>query len=80
MGRGKENTRFEPTNVDSLCYGCHSYFTAHPADHFTWQVERKGRDAIDKLRLAGNTYKKKDRVLEAIYWQKKLLDDYDIKA
>lgn len=80
VGRGKENTRFEPLNADSLCYGCHSFFTAHPLEHIEWQVNRKGQKLVDKLRLAGNTYKKKDRELERIYWRNKLLEDYNIKA
>lgn len=69
MGRGKEATRFEPLNADALCYGCHQYFTAHPAEHYQWQVSKKGQDVVDKLVLASNQYKKKDRKPEAIYWR-----------
>lgn len=78
FGRGKESTRFEPLNADALCYGCHSYFTSHPVLHLDWQVGRKGQDVVDKLRLASNTYKKKDRKLEALYWKQRLKDDYNI--
>jgi len=78
MGRGKEPTRFEPTNVDALCYGCHSYFTAQPVEHYAWQVKRKGQVVVDKLRLASNTYCKKNRELEAIYWKAKLKKDFNI--
>lgn len=80
MGRGKENTRFEPLNADALCYGCHRYLGSHPAEHYDWQLQRKGQDVVDKLRLAGNTYKKKDRTLEKMYWRNKLKEDYNIKA
>lgn len=69
MGRGKEGTRFEPLNADALCYGCHQYFTSHPAEHYIWQVERKGQKVIDQLILQSNTYKRKDRKLEAIIWR-----------
>lgn len=72
MGRAKESTRFEPLNADSLCDGCHRYFTSHPLTHYDWQVARKGQDVVDKLRLASNTYKKKDRKLEAMYWKQEL--------
>lgn len=72
QGRGKEATRFEPLNADSLCYGCHQYFTSHPAEHYAWQVERKGQPTVDKLVLQSNTYKKKDRKLEAMYWAQEL--------
>lgn len=78
MGRAKENTRFEPTNATALCYGCHQFFTSHPTEHYAWQVERLGQDAVDKLRLAGSLYKKKDRKLEALYWRKRLLEEFDI--
>jgi len=72
MGRGKEATRFEPLNCDALCYGDHAYLTAHPAEHYQWQVKRKGQSTVDKLVLQSNTYKKKERKLEAMYWQNEL--------
>lgn len=72
MGRGKEATRFDPLNVDTLCFGCHQYFTAHPAEHYQWQVLNKGQAVVDALILHANTYKKKDRKLELIYWRGKL--------
>lgn len=75
-GRAKESTRFEPLNADSLCYGCHQYFTSQPDEHHRWQVERKGQDVIDKLVLLSNTYKKKDRKLEAMYWEQRLKKDF----
>lgn len=78
QGRGKEGTRFEPLNADALCYGCHRYFTSHPGEHFNWQVERKGQDTVDRLILQSNTYKKRDRKLEAMYWRQRLLDDFGI--
>lgn len=72
MGRGKEGTRFEPFNVDTLCYGCHAFFTAHPALHTEWQVQVKGQDMVDRLILQSNTYKKKDRKLEMMFWRQEL--------
>lgn len=72
QGRGKEPTRFEPLNADALCYGCHQYFTSHPAEHYEWQVKRKGQATVDKLVLMSNGYKKKDRKLEAMYWAQQL--------
>lgn len=76
MGRRKEATRYEPLNVDCLDTGCHSYFTANPAEHYQWQVKMKGQEAVDRLILLSNSYKKKDRQSEAMYWAielKKLL-------
>lgn len=72
QGRAKENTRFDPDNADALCYGCHQYFTSHPAEHYAWQVLLKGQDIVDSIVLASNLYKKKDRQLEALYWEQKL--------
>lgn len=74
MGRGKEGTRFEPSNADSLCYGCHRYFTAQPALHNQWQVERKGQATVDRLILQSNTYKKKNRKDEKLIWDLALKD------
>lgn len=74
MGRGKENTRFNELNADALCYGCHMYFTAHPAEHYLWQVERKGQKAVDELVLWSNMYKKKDRVMDYLYWKQRLIE------
>lgn len=72
MGRRKEATRFEELNADALCYGCHQYFTSHPAEHYAWQVATKGQKTVDKLVLLSNTYKRKDRQLEALYWKHEL--------
>ena len=60
MGRGKENTRFDPENADALCYGCHMYFTAHPMEHYDWQVKRKGQEVVDAIKLRSNQYKKRN--------------------
>ena len=74
QGRGKEATRFDPINVDTLCSGCHQYFTANPAEHYLWQVKTKGQDVVDKIVLTSNMYHKKDRASEVIYWKQKLSD------
>ena len=72
QGRGKENTRFNPDNVCTLCYGCHSYFTAHPAEHTLWQVERLGQKKVDEIVFWSNQYKKRDDKLEAMLWKQEL--------
>lgn len=74
MGRGKEGTRFEPMNCDALCYGCHQYFTSHPALHTEWQIERKGQEMVDKLKLQAHLYKRKDRKTEVLIWRQALAD------
>lgn len=74
MGRGKEATRFDEDNADALCYGCHRYFTAHPAEHYLWQVETKGQDKVDDLILRSNKYHKKDRNAAHAYWKERLAE------
>lgn len=73
-GRGKESTRFDPENCDALCYGCHQYFTSYPDEHYAWQVERKGQEAIDALILRSNQYKKRDDKAEKAKWVQALKD------
>jgi len=72
QGRGKEATRFDPENADALCYGCHQYFTSHPADHYMWQVNKKSQTTVDLLVLRSNGYKKRDRKMELIIWREAL--------
>lgn len=72
QGRGKEATRFDTDNVCTLCMGCHMYFTAHPAEHYQWQVQRLGEDGVNKLIIQSNSYKKKDRRMEIIIWKEAL--------
>jgi len=79
-GRAKEGTRFEPLNVDTLCGGCHRYFTAQPDEHVEWQIQTKGQEIVDKIRIQANTYHKKDRIAEKLYWQaevKKILGGFN---
>jgi hypothetical protein len=79
-GRGKEATRFEMYNCDTLCMGCHLYFTAQPDEHYEWQVEKKGYETIQRMIIQSNGYKKKNRKEEAAYWKDRILKDYGILA
>lgn len=72
MGRGKEATRFDELNADAICYGCHRYFTAQPAEHYQWQVKKKGQKVVDGLVLRSNQYQKKDRQMAYLYWSQRL--------
>ena len=78
QGRRKESTRFDPSNLDCLCSGCHSYFTANPAEHYEWQVKRKGQKLVDEIVLKSNLTQKKQRGLEAIFWKRRLRQDYNV--
>lgn len=70
-GRARENTRFDPENCSSLCFGCHNYFHAQPADHVEWMLEKLGKKAFDLLKLRAHTYRKKDDKL-ILMWLKQL--------
>lgn len=72
QSRRKEATRFDEENVDCLCAGCHLYLTANPAEHYKWQVGRKGQAAVDAIVLRSNLPHKKDRKLALLYWQERL--------
>lgn len=49
------------------------YLTAHPAEHYHWQVLRLGQKLVDDLVLRSNQYMKKDRKLQAMYWKQELV-------
>lgn len=70
QGRRKEATRYDLDNVDCLCGGCHKYFTAMPFEHVEWQKKTKGEQVVNAIVIRSNSYKKKDRKLEAMIWKK----------
>lgn len=71
-GRGHESTRFEPDNCQALCFGCHQYLGSNPNDHRDFMLKKLGQKRFDTLLIQANTYKKKDRKLEALIWKKAL--------
>lgn len=79
-GRGREATRFEPLNADTLCYGCHAYLTAHPDEHMKFQIELKGQDVVDKIILQANSYMKKDRKAQIKIWRERLKEEFKVSA
>lgn len=74
--RRYEATRFDPLNVDALCSTCHHHFETHQTEHEAWQVEKKGQHIVDMLHVLAQTYKKKDRVSEKLYWRQRIREDY----
>lgn len=78
IGRGKENTRFDPDNASAHCYGCHQYLTSHPQEHMAWKLAQIGQKKLDELILKSNLYHKKDRLAEKLYWQQKLKEDFGV--
>lgn len=51
---------------------CHRYFTSNPAEHYQWQVKKKGQKTVDKLVLQSNQYKKRDDKMEVLIWKEAL--------
>lgn len=59
-GRAEEATRFEPLNCDSLCFGCHLYFHAHPGEYRDWKFKQLGKSQYSRLERQAHSYKKRD--------------------
>jgi hypothetical protein len=76
-GRRKESTRFDLLNADSLCAGCHKWFTEHKTEYEAWKLERLGQKEYDLLMLRSNTPAKKDRKLQAMIWKELLKKDFN---
>jgi len=74
--RSRQSTRFDPANVVSWDYGCHSYMDRNPYEKYEWYINKFGQDQFDSLRLRSNTPAKIDR--EAIkLWLKEELKSLD---
>lgn len=52
--RGKWGTRFDPNNVASLCYGCHSYLDRTPLEKIKWFTDHVGEGMIEILQQKAN--------------------------
>lgn len=75
FGRGKENTRFDLENCDTLCMGCHQYWGSdNREDYREFKIRQLGEEGFKKLRIRAEMYKKKDRQASYLY-SKKLLDE-----
>lgn len=69
-GRGREGTRFEPDNVDTLCMGCHRIWGSDDREAYrTFKLMQLGQTRFDTLQLQANTYHRKDRKFEVIKWR-----------
>ena len=67
FGRGKESTRFDPENVDCLCYGCHRYWGSVDRESYReFKIKHLGQNKFKLLTLRANQTVKKDRKLSLI--------------
>ena len=69
-GRGRENTRFEPDNCDTLCMGCHRIWGSDDRESYRgFKLKQLGEKRFNSLMVQANTYKRKDRVFEKLKWR-----------
>ncbi len=71
-GRAKRSTRYLETNAAGLCYGCHRYFTSHPAEHAAWFLNRLGQARYDILDYTAHKPQKIDESAIALYLKAQL--------
>lgn len=73
FSRGKENTRFEPLNCDTLCMACHMRWGGDERDEYrAFKVKQMGEEGFKRLDVQAHTLTKKDRKM-ALLRAKELL-------
>ena len=67
-GRGRENTRFDPEDCITLCYGCHRIWGHGDGrdEYANFMRKKLGDTAFDLLDVRAHTYKKRDDKLDEI--------------
>ena|SRR3990167_5821778 len=72
FGRGRESTRFDPSNCDALCHGCHQFWGSTNREHYReFKITQLGEKGFRELSIRAEMLVKKDRKLS--YIQAKLL-------
>lgn len=75
FGRSNEAVRFDPDNVDCLCFGCHQYWGSTDRESYReFKLNQLGENGFKALVARANSYKKKDRKMEAIKWKAAYID------
>jgi hypothetical protein len=64
--------------VDAMCRNCHKWLGEHKTEYEAWKLNQIGQTQYDLLELRSNTYRKKERKLEAIFWKRRLRQDYNV--
>lgn len=73
FGRGRQGTRFEPDNCDTLCHGCHRFWEKEDREAYReFKVEQLGTKRYASLTLQANSYHKKDYKMAQIFWKAEL--------
>lgn len=67
FGRGRENTRFDPENLDTLCWGCHQQWgSTNREDYRKFKIDQLGEKRFKLLSMRAEQYCKKDRKMRLI--------------
>lgn len=73
FSRGRENTRFEPLNCDTLCMACHMIWGGDDKEGYRdFKIKQLGLEGFKSLDVQAHTLKKKDRKM-ALMIAKELL-------
>jgi hypothetical protein len=76
-GRGRENTRFDPENCITLCWGCHRIWDGDGrGDYRDFMVKRLGQEGYDLLDIRAHTRKDRDDKLDEIVIKELLKEAY----
>lgn len=67
FGRGRENTRYDPSNCICLCHGCHQHWgSADKEGYRNFMIKWLGEKGFEMLSIRAETYAKKDRKMAYI--------------
>lgn len=67
FGRGNERTRFDPENVDTLCFACHSLWGSRDKEEYrAFKIKQLGQAGFDALLLRSKLIARKDRKMALI--------------
>lgn len=67
FGRGRENTRFDPQNADTLCMACHRIWASDDREGYrNFKIKQLGKKAFENLCIRAEMYCKRDRKMAYI--------------
>lgn len=73
FGRGKEATRFDEENADTLCWPCHHLWGGEErAEYKKFKIKQLGLKGFEDLRFRSEQYMKKDRAVQVVIWKARL--------
>lgn len=67
FSRGKENTRFDTENCDTLCMACHMRWGGDEREEYkAFKIKQLGEEGFKRLDVAAHTLCKKDRKMSLL--------------